>query len=276
MSDPLSLVPFAVAAGGGSINGFATLALISAGVTLLQRSAPLVRSLSGRRAALLLPPGAWYPVAWAASDGRAAVVMHPDMSAATVAQIVAEANIGAVFTITPFASRMPEDCTVVVLDDVPRSATVISPGRTHTVDLGSHHGLEITGSRDVEGATDVWAVEYGPDGAMREFSHRTTLAAARHICTESALTPVDHVAVLVPHCTVDIAQRFVMAPLLMGARVTFLDWQHRSDVSHHTLQELGVTRLAASASVVDAQLNGGASGQPAEGSLRSVWRITAV
>ena len=53
MSDPLALLPLALAAGGGRI-GVAgdehlldAQQLVAAGLTLLQRSAPLVRALSG-------------------------------------------------------------------------------------------------------------------------------------------------------------------------------------------------------------------------------------
>ena len=55
MTDPLSLLTLACAAAGGRVDDYEAAQLIAAGVTLLQRSAPLVRALSGRRSAILLP-----------------------------------------------------------------------------------------------------------------------------------------------------------------------------------------------------------------------------
>ena len=62
MSDPLALLPLALAAGAGRVGvagadagDYDAQQLVAAGLTLLQRSAPLVRALSGRRAAILLP-----------------------------------------------------------------------------------------------------------------------------------------------------------------------------------------------------------------------------
>ena len=54
MSNPLGLLPIAIAASGGRVDGFEAQQLVAAGLTLLQRSAPLVRALSGRRSAILL------------------------------------------------------------------------------------------------------------------------------------------------------------------------------------------------------------------------------
>jgi hypothetical protein len=42
---PLSLLPLALAAGGGRVDQYETQQLVAAGLTLLQRCAPLVRAL---------------------------------------------------------------------------------------------------------------------------------------------------------------------------------------------------------------------------------------
>ena len=82
MSDPLALLPLALAAGGGRIgavggDAFEAGQLVAAGLTLLQRSAPLVRALSGKRSAILLPTSPHYLTALAASEGRGAVLVNP-------------------------------------------------------------------------------------------------------------------------------------------------------------------------------------------------------
>ena len=59
MSNPLSLLPFAVGAHGGSIDRIPAAQLVAAGLTLLQRCGPLARDLYGKRAAVLLPTGQW-------------------------------------------------------------------------------------------------------------------------------------------------------------------------------------------------------------------------
>ena len=79
MSDPLALLPLALAAGGGRIGAAAgdildAQQLVAAGLTLLQRSAPLVRALSGKRSAILLPTSPQFLTALAASEGRGAVL----------------------------------------------------------------------------------------------------------------------------------------------------------------------------------------------------------
>ena len=66
MHDPLSLTSIAIAAAGGSIDGDAASVHVAAGLTLLQRAAPLVRALSGRRAAIMLPTSPQFLVALAA------------------------------------------------------------------------------------------------------------------------------------------------------------------------------------------------------------------
>src|SRR5215208_2325860 len=77
MSAPLSLLPLAAAAGGGRVDEYEAQQLVAAGFTLLQRSAPLVRALAGRRAGILLPASPAFLTALAACEGRGAVLINP-------------------------------------------------------------------------------------------------------------------------------------------------------------------------------------------------------
>src|SRR3954466_5705034 len=119
MPDPFSLLALAAAAHGGRIDEFETQQLVAAGLTLLQRSAPLVRALAGRRSAILLPTSPAFLTALAASEGRGAVLINPLASAPEIAFQCVDANVGAIFTTLAFASRLPAGLPVVLLDDVP-------------------------------------------------------------------------------------------------------------------------------------------------------------
>jgi hypothetical protein len=95
VSDPLGLLPIAIAAGGGRVDGFEAQQLVAAGLVLLQRSAPLVRALSGRRSAILLPTSQAFVTALAASEGPGAVFINPLASRVEAAYRIADANVGA-------------------------------------------------------------------------------------------------------------------------------------------------------------------------------------
>ena len=141
-----------LAAGGGRIDDLPASQLVAAGFTLLQRSAPLVRMLAGRRSGLLLPPGPAAVVALAASDGRGAVVLPTGASASEIAALCAASDVGAVLTIEPHRPLVPTSLGMVLLDAIPRAAMVCTPeGREQTVDLGSHVGLTIEGETDLPG-----------------------------------------------------------------------------------------------------------------------------
>ena len=107
MSDPLGLFPIAIAAGGGYVDGFEAQQLVAAGLTLLQRSAPLVRALHRRRSAILLPTSPRVLTALAASEGRGAVLINPLASRPEIAYQIADANVGAVFTTAELADAFP-------------------------------------------------------------------------------------------------------------------------------------------------------------------------
>ncbi|HKH94335.1 MAG TPA: AMP-binding protein, partial [Gemmatimonadaceae bacterium] len=170
MSDPLALLPLALAAGAGRLGAagsdlYDAPQLVAAGLTLLQRSAPLVRALSGKRSALLLPTSPAYLTALAASEGRGAVLVNPLASPVEIAYQCRDANVGAVFTVAGLASRVPSGMPIVLLDEAPRTARVVTVDRTQDVDLGSHHGLSIEGERDVHGSDEEAVIVY--TSAMR-------------------------------------------------------------------------------------------------------------
>ncbi|MEO8335233.1 MAG: AMP-binding protein [bacterium] len=233
MSDPLALLPLAIAAGGGRIGAFGddvdfeAQQLVAAGLTLLQRSATLVRALSGKRSALLLPTSPAFITALAASDGRGAVLINPLAAPAEIAFQCADANVGAVFTIASFAPRIPPHLPVVLLDDSPRTARVIVGDRSSDVDLGSHHGLSIEGERDVEGRDEEAVIVYTsamrgtPLGAI--LTHRNLLVNARATIDAMGIRSSDHVLAILPYAHLFGLTVTASAALLAGARVTTMD-----------------------------------------------------
>src|SRR6478752_4971626 len=110
----------------GDENLFDAQQLVAAGLTLLQRSAPLVRALAGKRSAILLPTSPAFLTALAASDGRGAVLINPLASPLEIEYQCSDANVGAVFTIGALASRVPAGIPTVLLDDAPRTARVVT------------------------------------------------------------------------------------------------------------------------------------------------------
>ena len=117
MTAPTALLPIAASAHGGTIDGFPAAQLVAAGFTLLQRSAPLVRALRRKRSAILLPTSPQFLIALAASDGRGAVLINPLASTAEIAYQCTDSDVGAVFTVSALAPRIPAGLTVVLLDD---------------------------------------------------------------------------------------------------------------------------------------------------------------
>jgi hypothetical protein len=222
MSDPLALLPLAMAAAGGRLGAFAAAPLTAAGLTLLQRSAPLVRALAGRRSALLLPSGPAFLVALAASDGRGALLLDEQASPETIAWQLADAEVGAVFTLEALMPLLPDGLPVVLLDDAPRRARVITPARTMDVDLGSHHGLALEGDPETEGRDEECIVCYSASGVRSARTHRELLAAGRSAVAELRLTSEDHLLSLLSWGDPEALAVCLAAPLLAGARVSFL------------------------------------------------------
>lgn len=224
MSNPLALLPLAIAAGGGSVDGYEAQQLVAAGLTLLQRSAPLVRALAGRRSAILLPTSPAFFTALAASEGHGAVLVNPLAAPAEIAHQCADANVGAVFTIALFADRVPEGLVRVLLDDAPRSATVLAGNTAREVDLGAHFGLDLVGSTDEPGRDEEAAVVYTsamrgtPLGAI--LSHRNLIANGRSTVEAGQYTPMDHTLALLPWSHLFGLTVTGSAPLFAGGRVT--------------------------------------------------------
>src|SRR5262249_15645533 len=97
----------ALAAHGGRVDGVQIQQLGAAGMGLVQRRARLVRARSGRRAAILLPTSPAFFTALAAAEGRGAVLVNPLAAPPEISHQVADANVGAVFTIAELAPRIP-------------------------------------------------------------------------------------------------------------------------------------------------------------------------
>ena len=222
MSDPLALLPLAIAAGGGRLGPVHASQLTAAGLTLLQRSAPLVRALAGKRSAILLPGGPAFLVALAASDGRGALLLDGKASPTTIAWQIADADVGAVFTLQALVPMLPDGTPVVLLDDAPRVAQVFVPGRRMDVDLGSHHGLFLEGDIATEGRDEECVAAYTPSGVRLVRTHRTLIAAGRAAVAELRLTPVDHVLSILPCSDPASVAVCLAAPLFAGARVSML------------------------------------------------------
>ena len=237
MSDPLALLPLALAAGGGRLGSagggpaeFEAQQLVAAGLTLLRRSALLVRALSGKRSALLLPTTPAFITALAASDGRGAVLINPLAAPPEIAFQCRDANVGAIFTTTSFVPRLPVGIAVVLLDDAPRSARVLVDGRVQLIDLGSHHGLSITGEIGVDGRDEEAVIVY--TSAMRStplgavLTHRNLLANAESTVEAMAFSSDVHVLALLPLAHLFGLTATCTAPLLAGARVTTMGRFH--------------------------------------------------
>lgn len=224
MTDPLALLPLAAASRGGSIDGIPAPALVAAGLTLLQRSAPLVRALAGKRSALLLPTSPAFLIALAASEGRGAVLMNPLAAPPELAYQIADANVGAVFTNAELAPLLPPEMPRVLLDEAPRRATVAISGINRTIDLGSHYAFDVEGDPDAAGSLEEAVIVYTsamlgrPLGAI--LTHRNLLANSRATIAAAAFTGSEHVLAALPYSHLFGLVVSGVAPLLAGARIT--------------------------------------------------------
>lgn len=214
--DPLALLPYALAAAGGRVGPHEVTALVAAGVTLLQRSAPLVRALAGRRAALLLPSGHAWVVALAASDGRGAVLYDTSAQSSSgplTPESFAAHRVGAVFTTSAHAHRVPTDVVRVLLDDAPHRAIVIAAGRETQVDLGSHFGLDLEGDTLGPGAPEECLVFAG---SGESFTHAELFTVVREAMARFQYTPVDRTLGLAPLDDRRSVVVSLLAPLFAG------------------------------------------------------------
>jgi long-chain acyl-CoA synthetase len=223
VSDPLALVPLAAAGRAGRVDGHTARELVAAGITLLQRCAPLVRALDGRRAAILLPTSPAFLVALAASDGRGTVFVNPLCAAPEIAHQLRDANVGAAFTIAALQDKLPAGFPRVLLDEAPARARAAIRGAERVIDLGAHSGLALEGKMDAEGRDEEAAIVYTsamagtPLGAV--LTHRNLLANAR-----AAVEAVQLDASTVSLAVLPFAHLFgftvtLIAPLIAGGRV---------------------------------------------------------
>ena len=223
MSDPLSLLPFALAARGGRIDDIPVEQTVAAGVTLLRRSVPVVRALTSRRSAILLPTSPAFLTALAASDGRGAVLVNPLAAPREIAHQFADANVGVVFTNSALATRLPAGFPHVLLDDAPRTAKVVIGGESRSIDLGEHFGLELEGDETAEGADEEAAIVYtsamngSPLGAI--LTHRNLIGNARATVDAAGFSRDDVTLSVLPYSHLFGLVVTGAAPLLAGGRV---------------------------------------------------------
>jgi hypothetical protein len=198
--DPLGLLPYALAAGGGRVDGHESASLVAAGFTLLQRSLPLVRALG--TGPVLLRPARWADVlvALAASDGRGLRLLSED-----------QGQKGFLYPGTPDAQLS------VDLRAAPQQATVCATQHTQVVDLGSHFGLDLIGDTETPGREEPCLALAGQEAWI---SHRQLLHDARAAMAMHAFTPVHRTLVCTPFTSYDGLVHGVLAPLLAGGAVT--------------------------------------------------------
>jgi long-chain acyl-CoA synthetase len=228
------LLPLAIAAGAGRVDHFDTGQLVAAGVTLLQRAAPLVRAMAGRRAAILLPTGPQFITALAACDGRGAVLVNPLAAAPEIAWQCEDANVGAVFTTRALAARLPSQARqgvpLVLLDEAPRTAVVALDGRTLEVDLGSHRGLALEGESEVAGRNEECTIVYTSAMAGRArgaiLTHRNLKANAQATVIAAELTAADRSLAMLPFSHLFGLTVAGVAPLLAGGQVRTMERFH--------------------------------------------------
>ncbi len=229
MTDPLALLPLAAAAGGGRMDAHDAARLVAAGLTLLRRSAPLVRALQDRRSAILLPTSPAFLVALAASEGRGAVLVNPLAAPPEIAYQLADADVGVVFTNAALAARLPDGTPHVLLDDAPRAARVVAGGQARDVALESHQGeaLDLEGSTDAEGRDEEEAVVYTSAMAGRPLgaivTHRNLISNARATIDAAEITSAEHALAVLPFAHLFGLVVAGLAPLMAGGRVTTMD-----------------------------------------------------
>jgi long-chain acyl-CoA synthetase len=234
MTDPLSLLPLAMASRAGRVDDFDAGQLVAAGLTLLQRCAPLVRGMAGRHAAILLPTGPQFYTALASCEGRAAVLVNPLAAAPEIAWQFRDADVGAVFTNRALAARLPGEATsrmpLVLMDEAPRRATVMVDGRSIEVDLGSHRGLPLEGDKETAGRDEPCAIVYTSAMAGQSrgaiLTHRSLLANAKSTVTAAELTERDRTLAVLPFSHLFGLTVAGVAPLLAGGHVLTMERFH--------------------------------------------------
>lgn len=241
------MLPFALAAGGGRVDGHPASSLVAAGLALLQHHAPLVRTLQGKRSAVLMPPSAAFLTALGASEGRGAVLVNPLASPIEVAHECADADVGVVFTVAALASKVPPHLPVVLLDAAPHTAAVRADDSETMVPLAMHRAMRLDGDTDEPGRDEEVAVVYTSGMAGRPLgsiaTHRNLLTNARWVRDAAGLGALDHVLAVLPMTHLFGLTVTLAAPLLAGARVTTMPRFHPAKVLQ-SLESDDITVLA--------------------------------
>lgn len=246
MSEPMSVLSLAVASGGGHVDGREAQQWLAAGYGLLSRSSQLVRALSGRRAAILLPPGGAYLTALAASDGRGTVLINPLASKPEIVRQIQDAAVGAVFTNVELSPHLPADVPFVLLDEAPHSAQVSIDGATRNIDLGNHFGLSLSGRTDVEGRDEEAVIVYTsamagkPLGAI--LTHKNLLANARASADALGDTSNDQCLSALPFAHLFGLIVCAVSPLIRGASVELMSRYHPGRTLD-TIEKNSITRF---------------------------------
>lgn len=224
MSDPLSFVPLALAAADGSIDAIPCRRLVAAGVALLQRTAPLVRALDGREAAIILPIGPELLVALAACAGRAALLLEPGDDSAAGLTALRSREVGAVFTVRELADSLPPEVPRVLLDDAPTRAEWQASDGSRAIDLSLRGGLLLEGDPETAGSEEI-AVRTGgavAAGAATSpaLTHRVLLASARACARAQRMDHRTRVLAVASPASAEALVAGLLAPLLAGGEVS--------------------------------------------------------
>jgi acyl-CoA synthetase (AMP-forming)/AMP-acid ligase II len=238
-----------MAAGGGSIDGSDIRQLVAAGVTMLQRCAPLVRALAGGRGALLLARSSDHLVAMAACEGHGAVLLDPEWSAERVREAIEISGARVVFTRASHVPMLPAGVALVSLDELPGHVLFSHGSVQRRIDVGSHFGLTIEGEES-EGSDEDAVIELttGANGVTepRRYTHRSLLAAARAVVLDAGLGEADVVSSLVPLHEAAGLTGGLIAPALAGARILSVERSRVRDAAR-AIEASGGTVLIADA-----------------------------
>lgn len=170
-----------------------------------------------------MPNGSAFLVALGASEGRGAVLINPLCAPLEIANQLADANVGAVFTTAALAHGLPPGLSHVLLNDAPRHARVIAGGEHRDVDLGAHFGLALEGDPDVPGRDEEAVIVYTPPKSggrlAAALTHRVLLHNARAAAAETGMTASDRMLAVLPFTDQFGLTLTLIAPLLAGAQV---------------------------------------------------------
>ncbi len=184
-------------------------------------------------------------MALAASDGRGAVLINPSAVTPEIEYQLADASVGAVFTVAALVDRLPAGTVHALLDEAPAAATVVDADGVRTrIDLGSHFGLSLEGDADAPGRDEECAIVYTSAMAGRPLgailTHRNLLANARGTVETAAMTADDHTLALLPWTHLFGLVATGIAPLVAGGRVTTMPRFHPG-ATLELIERAGVT-----------------------------------